>query len=130
MNKVKTPDIESRLETAISYLLISGVIVSLLLEVAGVILYLRGHGNLVISHDQGVFIQGGMDFFSFICRFWGNYAGNTAILLMIAGIVVLILTPFVRIIVSAVYFGWEKNWKYVFITLFVLLVITLSLTLH
>ena len=52
------------------------------------------------------------------------------ILLMIAGIVVLILTPFIRIIVSVVYFGREKNWKYVFITLFVLLVITLSLTLH
>ena len=129
MNKGKTPDIESRLETAISYLLISGVIVSLLLEVAGVTLYLSSHGNLVISHDQGIFIQG-RDFFSFIYRFWGNYAGNTAILLMIAGIVVLILTPFIRIIVSAVYFGWEKNWKYVFITLFVLLVITVSLTLH
>jgi uncharacterized membrane protein len=129
MNERKAPDIESRLETAISYLLISGVIVSLLLEVAGVILYLRGHGNLVISHDQGVFIQG-RDFFSFIYQLWGNHTGGTAILLMISGVVVLILTPFIRIILSVVYFGWEKNWKYVFITLFVLLVITLSLTLH
>ena len=129
MNRGKAPDIESKLETAISYLLISGVVISLLLEIAGVTLYLHGHGNLVISHDQGVFIQG-RDFFSFIYQLWGNNAGNTAILLMIAGIVVLILTPFIRIIVSVVYFGREKNWKYVFITLFVLLVITLSLTLH
>ena len=129
MNREKTPDVESRLETAISYLLISGVLVSLLLEIAGVILYLRSHGGLVISHDQDIFIQG-RDFFSFLYQFWGNYNGNAAILLMIAGVVVLILTPFIRIILSVFYFGWEKNWKYVIITLFVLVVITLSLTLH
>jgi uncharacterized membrane protein len=129
MNNRKAPNIESKLETAISYLLISGVVISLLLEIAGVTLYLRSHGNLIISHGQEIFIQG-RDFFSFIFQLWGNHTTGAAILLMIAGVVVLILTPFIRIIVSAVYFGWEKNWKYVFITLFVLLVITLSLTLH
>jgi uncharacterized membrane protein len=129
MNRGKGPVIESKLENAISYLLITGVIISVLLEVAGVCLYLRDHGNLAISQASSAFIQG-KDFFSFIYNFWHEYAGNTAILLMIAGVVVLILIPFTRIILSAVYFGWEKNWKYVFITLFVLTVITLSLIFH
>ncbi len=129
MNAGKEPEIESRLENAISYLLITGVVISLLLELAGVSLYLHDHGNLMISQAPGVFLQG-KDFFSFIYGFWRQLAGSTAIQLMVAGMVVLILTPFVRIILSAIYFGWEKNWKYVFITLFVLVVITLSLTLH
>ena len=129
MNASKEPEIESRLENAISYLLITGVIISVLLEIAGVTLYLRDHGNLMISQEPGVFLQG-KDFFSFIYGFWSQLAGSTAIQLMVAGMVVLILTPFVRIILSAIYFGWAKNWKYVFITLFVLVVITLSLTLH
>ncbi len=129
MKSPEEPKIESRLENAISYLLITGVVVSVLLEIAGVSLYLCKHGNLTISQESGVFIQG-RDFFSFIYNFWHNYAGNIPVLLMITGIVVLILTPFTRIILSIVYFSWEKNWKYTIITLFVLVVITLSLTLH
>ncbi len=123
------PKIESKLENAISYLLITGVMVSVLLEISGVILYLSEHGNLLISQGGGAFIQG-KDFFSFIYNFWHDYAGNASVLLMIAGIVILILTPFIRIVLSVIYFSWEKNRKYVFITLFVLVVITLSLTLH
>jgi len=55
---------------------------------------------------------------------------GSAILFMTAGIMVLILTPYIRVIASVIYFGWEKNFKYVLITLFVLVVVTLSLALH
>ena len=121
---------ESKLETGISYLLIVGVIVSLILEIAGIITFYYSYRQLAISQDASMFIQG-HDFFSFIWeQFQGKHTEGSAILLMTAGIIVLILTPYARVIASVIYFGWEKNIKYVVITLFVLVVVTLSLALH
>ena len=121
---------ESGLETAISYMLIVGVITSLLLEIAGIILLYRSYGNLAISQDARVFIRG-RDFFTFIYQqFTGSHPAGLGILLMTAGIIALILTPYLRVVASAIYFGVEKNLKYLVITLFVLIVVTLSLTLH
>ena len=118
------------LEIAISYLLIVGVVASLLLEVAGMILYYHSYGNLAILSGGAVMIHG-RDFFSFIYGlFTRENSPGAAIWLMTTGIALLILTPFVRVIVSVFYFGWEKNFKYVAITLFVLVVLGLSLTLH
>ncbi len=121
---------ESRLETGISYLLIAGVIVSLVLEIIGIIFFYRSYGHLAISQDARMFIQG-HDFFSFIYElFQGKHVAGNAALFMTAGVMVLILTPYIRVIASVIYFGWEKNIKYVVITLFVLVVITVSLALH
>jgi uncharacterized membrane protein len=121
---------ESNLETGISYLLISGVIISLVLEIVGVILLYHSYGSLAISQNESVFIRGN-DFFTFILQqIQGKRSPGIGLELMTVGIIVLILTPYIRLIMSVVYFGWEKNLKYVFITLFVLVVITLSLILH
>jgi uncharacterized membrane protein len=121
---------ESKLETAISYLLIVGVIVSLVLELVGIVLLYRSYGNLAISQDPSLFIRG-RDFFSFIYQqLAGSHQAGAGIFFMTAGIIVLILTPYVRLVASVVYFALEKNTKYVVITLFVLIVVTLSLTLH
>ena len=121
---------ESRLEAVISRLLIAGVIVSLVLEVTGVIIYCHAYGGLAISQDAGVYIRGS-DFFTFILEeLSGERAQGSGIHFMTAGIIALILTPYIRLITSVVYFGWEKNTKYVLITLTVLLVLTVSLVLH
>lgn len=121
---------ESKLETGVSYLLIIGVILSLILEVIGLIIFRHSYGNLAISQDPSMHIQGS-NFFTFILdEFQGKHTQGSAIQFMIAGITVLILTPFIRLVASVFYFGWEKNFKYVLITLFVLVVITLSLALH
>jgi uncharacterized membrane protein len=121
---------ESKLETGISYLLITGVMVSLILEIIGIIILYHSFGHLAISQDAGMYIQG-HDFFSFIYQqFQGKHAAGSATLFMTAGIIVLILTPYIRVIASVIYFGWEKNIKYVLITLFVLAVVTVSLALH
>ena len=93
-------------------------------------LFYRSYGNLAISQDKAFFIQG-HDFFSFVFELLrGAHQGSVAVAVMTAGIVVLILTPFVRVAFSVVYFGWEKNFKYVVITIFVLVVLVLSLALH
>lgn len=121
---------ESKLETGISYLLIAGVIVSLVLEIVGIIILYHSSGHLAISQDKDMFLQG-HDFFSFIYQqFQGKHAAGSAALFMTAGIIVLILTPYIRVIASVIYFGWEKNIKYILITLFVLVVVTISLALH
>jgi uncharacterized membrane protein len=121
---------ESRFEKIIGYLLIAGVMISLVLEIVGVVLFYQSSGNLDISQDAGVYIKG-HDFFSFIYQqIQDRQISESAILFMTAGIVVLILTPYVRVIASVLYFSLQKNLKYILIVLFVLVVVTLSLALH
>jgi uncharacterized membrane protein len=121
---------ESKLETGISYLLIAGVIVSLLLEIVGIILLYRSYGSLDVSRDADMYIRG-RDFFTFMLeQFQGKHVQGNAIQFITAGIIVLILTPYIRVIGSVLYFIWEKNTKYVLITLFVLIIVTSSLALH
>ena len=120
----------SKLERAISYLLITGVILSLILEVIGITVFYRVYGNLDVSENERMFIHA-EDFFNFIYHlFEGRYAQDKAILTMILGISILILTPYIRVIMSVFYFIWERNIKYVGITLFVLIVLTISLITH
>jgi uncharacterized membrane protein len=121
---------ESKLEAIISYLLIGGVALSTILEVIGISLYFGSHGNVMVSRDPTVFIQG-ENFFAFIYDQIRNlFVAENAFVFMTLGLIVLILTPYLRAITSVVYFGWEKNRKYVLITLFVLIVLTVSLALH
>ncbi len=121
---------KTTLETVISRLLIVGVVSSRRREIAGIILYYLSYGSLAISYGKAVIIQG-QDFFSFIYQlFRGEHTEGIAIRLITAGIVVLILTPFIRVVFSVLYFAWEKDTKYAFITLFVLVALTVSLILH
>jgi uncharacterized membrane protein len=121
---------EVGLEIVISYLLIAGVVASVILEIIGVALFYHTYKTLSIQYGGNIIIQG-HDFFSFInAVVRGRLAGGAAIQLMTAGILVLLLTPFLRVLFSMFYFFWENNYKYVVITLFVLLVLTISLTIH
>jgi uncharacterized membrane protein len=121
---------ESKLETTISYLLIIGVIVSLILEAIGLMLFYYSFANLNILENKIVFIRG-KNFFSFVISiFQGENIQNNAILFMTLGLITLILTPYLRVITSVIYFAWKKNRKYLLLTLFVLVILTVSLALH
>lgn len=123
-------DREVKLESLISYLLIIGVIAAVVLEVIGITLYYGAYGNVAYSQAPNVYITG-ENFFAFIVERIGNlFVTENAVAFMTAGIIVLVLVPFVRAIASCLYFAWEKNWKYVIITLFVLVVLTISLAFH
>ncbi len=120
----------SKFERAISYLLITGVILSLILEIIGIIIFYRVYGNLDVSENGRMFLHAD-NFFNFISRLLeGKYAQDKAILIMVLGISVLILTPYIRVIMSVFYFIWERNIRYVGITLFVLIILTISLITH
>jgi len=110
--------------------LITGVVISLLLEVAGMLLFYRENGHLLTSQDPSVFIQGS-NFFTFVYdHFRGIHIGGDGVLLMTLGLVILMLTPFVRVLMSVFYFAFEKNFRYMWITMFVLVVLTMSLLFH
>jgi uncharacterized membrane protein len=93
------------------------------------VLYYRAYNNLSISSDPAVYIKG-HDFFSFIADQFHNVTATPALLFMIIGIIVLILTPYFRVAASFLYYSWQRNYKYLLITLFVLVVVTISLVLH
>jgi uncharacterized membrane protein len=120
---------ESKLEPIISYLLIAGVSISFILLITGAVMFYRGYGRLdIILDDKTLFIHG-QNFFTFL-RDLFTTPQNSAVATMTAGITVLILTPYLRVIASVVYFVWEKDARYVLITAFVLAVLTISLVLH
>jgi uncharacterized membrane protein len=123
-------DREVKLESLISYLLIIGVLAAVILEVIGITLYYGTYGNVAYSQAPNVYITG-ENFFAFVVeRIQNLFVTENAIAFMTAGIIVLVLVPFVRAIASCLYFAWEKNWKYVIITLFVIVVLTISLAFH
>ncbi|MGD6806855.1 MAG: DUF1634 domain-containing protein [Candidatus Bathyarchaeia archaeon] len=121
---------ESKLEFIVSILLIAGVVTSVIFEVIGIGLYFGSYGNTEVSHAQNAYISG-ENFFIFIIQKVQNlFAQENALLFMTMGIITLILTPYIRAITSCIYFAWEKNGRYVLITLFVLIVLTVSLIFH
>ena len=123
-------DRTARIEPLISVLLIWGVALSLAFEVTGTVLYYLTYGNLDIARDPAVFIQG-HDFFSFVYSvFSGRFHAALPLWFMTAGVIILVLTPFLRVVSSAVWFALARNFKYAIITLFVLIILTLSLILH
>ncbi len=123
-------DRESRLETIIGILLIVGVVLSVSFEIIGIILYFGAYGNATVSEAPGVHIASA-NFFAFIYQTFQNlFVSQNALLFLTSGIIILILTPYIRAITSLVYFTWEKNQPYILITLFVIIVLTISLALH
>jgi uncharacterized membrane protein len=73
----------------------------------------------------------GENFFALIyVKVQNLFVSAKALLFMTLGLIILILTPFIRAVAFVIYFAWSKNLKYVVITLFVLVVLTISLALH
>ena len=118
---------EDRFDPAIGYVLIVGVAMSLVLETSGILLYYFSYGHFNILEERSLFIHG-RNFFDFVIElFQGGSMGKKAVFLMSLGVVILVLTPYVRVLMSVVYFAREKNTKYILITLFVLILLTMSL---
>lgn len=121
---------ESGLETAISYLLVGGVVASLFLEIIGMASFYYSYGHLHITEKKGMFIRGDNFFRLIYGLLEGDYGQKDAVFLMTLGITILILTPYVRVILSILYFAWRKNIKYILMTIVVFMVLTTSLLFH
>lgn len=112
----------------LSYILIGGVALSFATEVIGLALYYLQTGGFAIDFSSQWQLTGS-NFFSYVAGFLSASAGFSAKRVMAVGIVILMLTPYVRVLASAVHFGAAKNPKYLLFTVFVLAVLTLSLSI-
>jgi len=113
------------MEALIGSILLAGVLLSVVLIVVGLIWYGIKTGNLALN-----FMIKGMNLYHFLVDDIDQFrSGNiTPGLFIDLGIAALLLTPFVRVLVSVFYFMIaERNWKFVFFTGFVCSVLIYSL---
>lgn len=119
MANIKDTDIKS----AIGWVLRVGVLSSIAIVLFGGIIYIYRHGHTVPDYRtfSGVpdFVQPG-GIINGILTFRGRA-------IIQAGIVLLIATPVIRVVFSAIGFILEKDYLYIGITLLVLLIILISM---
>jgi uncharacterized membrane protein len=115
-----------KLELMVSLVLIGGVVLSLGVLVLALAGYSLRFGQEIIMDDE--YRVAAENFFAYV--FSLQRYSFTATGLLAAGVVILMLTPYVRVLTSLVYFASEKDLKYVLITAFVLAVLTVSLLTH
>lgn len=122
---------EEKLDLLISYILIVGVIASVLIEATGIFGYYHAHRDLDIVFKPEFALKG-TDFFAYTAqKIQALFVGKwTPVTVLAFGLVLLMITPYVRVLASVVYFGLARNVKYLSITLFVLVILTASLVLH
>jgi uncharacterized membrane protein len=122
---------EDNLEVVISYILIVGVAISVLIEALGIVSYYYSYGNWEVLF-QPQFTMKGNDFFSYSMATIQSFVLGrwTPIHILAFGLVLLMFIPYVRVAASVIYYGFAKNMKYLLITLFVLVILTASLLVH
>jgi uncharacterized membrane protein len=116
------------MEILVGYILLGGVLLSMALVVAG--LFWRWLATGHVSLDYSI---AGMNLFEFILTDFRLAAAHAVRprLLVNLGIAALMLTPYVRVLASMLYFAFvERNGKYTLFTGFVFSVLTYSLFLQ
>jgi uncharacterized membrane protein len=117
-------------EDAISAILRAGVGASLLLIVAGTLLSFLRDGGYAPHRSEVARLTGEGGSFP---RTWSWFLGGLVQLdgqaVIVAGLLVLIATPVLRVAVSAIVFARERDRTYVAITITVLLLLLLSFEL-
>lgn len=119
---------EKELDGLVSTVLLGGVLLSVALIVAGAVWEFLKTGQLVPAYKLG-----GSNLLVFLGSDVGNsFAGHFRPRLLVnLGIAALMLTPWVRVLISVLFFGLaQKNWKYTAFTAFVLTVLTWSLAMR
>ncbi|MGB9728696.1 MAG: DUF1634 domain-containing protein [Thermoprotei archaeon] len=124
---MKKPD----LEIIIGYILAIGVITSLVIESLGLTMYIIDKGTTQIDlNDENMHIKF-QDFFIYLSNITqSTFHKFDYINIMAFGLAILMLTPYLRVVASVLYFIFTHNYKYVIITLIVLTILTLSLITH
>ncbi|HSC70958.1 MAG TPA: DUF1634 domain-containing protein [Candidatus Methylomirabilis sp.] len=125
----------TRMELTISYVLRGGVLVSAGIILVGILWFAltqdTGYARVLPHHlsDLLAFHQtSGPSFFptAFKAVFMGALAGKPYAIISL-GMLLLIATPVVRVALSVFFFMTQRDWLYTGITLFVLVVLVLSL---
>jgi uncharacterized membrane protein len=125
---VTPADREGPLDTLIGYLLLLGVAASATLIAAGLLWHWARTGQL--GDEYTICNMNLLEFTLDGIRRAVEVQFRPRLLISL-GIAALLLTPYLRVLVSLVFFAFaERNWKYVIFTGFVLAVLTYSLLLR
>jgi uncharacterized membrane protein len=125
----------TRMELIISYALWVGVFLSASIILVGILLFAvrqdTGYARVLPHHLKDILTfhqRSGPGFFptSLSAVLLGAMAGKPYAIIEL-GMLLLILTPIVRVALSVFFFLAQRDWLYVGITLFVLAVLTFSL---
>jgi uncharacterized membrane protein len=117
-----------RMDTIVGTLLLGGVLTSLALIIAGLVWRGLSTGHSVL--DQTLAGHDVVELLGADLRALGQGAVRPRLLISL-GIVALLLTPYLRVLASMLFFAFvEHNWKYTAFTAFVLIVLTYSLVLR
>ncbi|NCD71338.1 DUF1634 domain-containing protein [Mucilaginibacter agri] len=118
--KFKDTDIQS----IIGWVLRLGVLVSMAVVAIGGVIYLYRHGSEHIDYHE---FKGVPEFVHTLSGIFHGIITGRGRAIIQAGIILLIATPIIRIIFSAIGFIIEKDYLYVGITLLVLLIIVIGM---
>jgi len=116
------------MEVLIGYILLVGVLLSVLLLVIGLIWHWMSQGQFASEY-----LLGGTNLFGFLVGLSKRLSSGAfhPQFLVSLGIAVLLLTPLIRVVASMFYFAMvAHNWKYTVFTGFVAVVLTYSLFLR
>lgn len=119
---------QHKIEGLVGTILLVGVLLSCTLLLAGLLWRFFESGSFVFDY-----VLKGMNLFQFLTKeltltIEGKFRAR---LLISLGIVTLLLTPYIRVLASMVYFAFvEKNLKYTLFTAFVLAVLSYTLFLR
>lgn len=115
----------SNLENLISRILIFGVFSSIIFLSIGVCIYSIQTKEITLEEKWTL---KGENLFIVLNNIFSNiFKNDLSYTFMAIGILLLMLTQYIRVIVSVVYFFIIKDLKYVAITLIVLIILTLSI---
>jgi uncharacterized membrane protein len=116
------------MDTVVGYVLLTGVLLSIALVVSGLAWHWAATGHLELTYQVV-----GMNLLQFVSADIGQLASRPLEprTIVSAGMAVLMLTPYVRVLASVAYFALaERDWRYTIFTTFVLGVLTYSLFLR
>lgn len=119
---------DRQMDSLVGYLLLVGVVSSGILILSGVVWHWLSTGTLAVEYRIR-----GMNLFEFALKSLEDLSrgGIRSRLLVNLGIVTLMLTPFVRVLASMLYFAFaERNFKYTVFTAVVLAILSYSLFLR
>ena len=117
---------EKDFQTIIGNLLRYGVWISLSVAFIGGIVYLMHHGSDIENYS--VFKENDRNIFEVISTVYQGVLQGNGEYLIYFGIILLFLTPVLRVIFSLFSFFLEKDYLYVVITLIVILIIMTSIS--
>ena len=118
-NKFKDKDMQA----IIGWVLRAGVFVSMLVVFIGGVIYLYRHGHTIANYHE---FRGIPDFVHSPAGIINGILTLRGRAIIQGGIVLLIATPIVRVVFSAIGFIIEKDYLYTGITFIVLLIIVIS----